>query len=239
LPGAHDTLERALAAERPEENVGTPLGPAIAGAMAHLRARAAARPGRKLALVLTTDGEATECEPSTMADIARPLREAFLAPPHIPTYVIGVFTPDELLDAQDTIDELVAAGGTKRAFVLDPNDDFSQRLEEALRTIRGAALPCEFRIPEAARLALDRARVHVRSGGAVSGEEIPYVATSDRCDAATGGWYYDVDPSAPGAAPSQIVVCESTCARFKSDPGAGVELRFECANGPPTSRRTP
>jgi hypothetical protein len=225
-------LARVLAAQHPETNFGTPLGPALRGGLDHLRAHLALHPDRRAALVVTTDAETPSCEPSRPSELAALLsaaREGTPGNPGIPSYVIGVFTADELPLARPTIDALATAGGTGAPLVLDPRENLAVKLQQALRQIQGAALPCEFMVPpRPAMRALDYDRVTVRFKGASGEEAISYVQAADRCHPTTGGWYFDVDPRTSPSPPSRILACEATCRRFRVDLKAQVELAFAC-----------
>ena len=157
LPMAQPALTRAL--NRKEPTGGTPMGPAIRGVLKHLQARQQANPGRKVALILASDGLPGGCTRNDIPSIAMDLNAAFMATPSIPTYVIGVFSPTELARAQPQLDQLAMGGGTNTAFVLTANDDLNMRLLEALNQIRGAALACEYQIP-----APDEGRSGLRQG---------------------------------------------------------------------------
>ena len=226
LPGTAAPLHAALAAQNVRLNFGTPTGAAVTGALDHLRTHNAANPQRRAVLVLVTDGEPTACTPLFIDQIAEPVTAAHTGAPSITTFVIGVFTPAELGRARGTVDRLAMAGGTT-PFVLDANADLPRRLGEALQQVRNVAVPCEFVIPPPRKDTLDFGKVNLRFGKTAGQEDIPYVGSVDRCDPARGGWYYDVDP-ATGGRPTRVVVCDSTCKAFKTDPNAKVDLVFGC-----------
>ena len=144
--------------------------------------------------------------------------------PSISTYVVGVFTPAELAQAQAALGTLATAGGTGVPFVLTATSDLTQRFLEALNQIRGAALACEFRIPPPTTGMLDFNNVRIKAAG--SAEDLPYAEGPDRCDAIRGGWYYDVNPRM--GTPTRIVLCPGSCNAVKADNNSGVELRFGC-----------
>jgi Mg-chelatase subunit ChlD len=223
LPGVLPALTGALTTARLSS--GTPTGVAVTGALDHLRARLQASPDHRGRLLLITDGEPTACTPLFIDQIAVPVADALAGTPSIPTHVIGVFTPAELTRAQSTVARLATAGGTT-AVLLDANADLPTRLNEALSEIRSIALPCEFSIPRPRLDNIDYGRVNVHVATAAGGRDIPYVRTADRCDPATGGWYYDSDPAT--ARPTRVVICDSTCRAFRSDPRTRVDLRFGC-----------
>jgi len=224
LPGAQATLTAALDFKRP--NGGTPMGPAVEGALAHLRAHLAANAGRQAALVLATDGLPDGCDDDSVPGVAATLQAARMGAPPISSYVIGVFNQTQLAKSQPALATLATAGGTGTPFVLVPGDDLSKRFLEALSQIRGKALACEFKIPQPAMGQLDYGKVNVRIEGAAGAEDLFYVGGADRCDPTRGGWYYDVDPAA--GTPTRILVCEATCKRLKEARDIKVDLRFGC-----------
>jgi hypothetical protein len=206
---------------------GTPMGPAVRGALAHLQAHLMAHPGRKAALVLAGDGvPSATCEMNDIPSVAATIGAAFTGTPAIPTYVIGVFGDQELTAAQREFDQLAMAGGSTRAFVLAANDDLTMRLQEALAQIRGAALACEYQIPAPTGGRIDFTKVNVRYTAGAGPENIPYVERADRCDPTRGGWYYDVPPAT--GVPTRILVCAATCTRFSREQTGKVDLVFGC-----------
>jgi hypothetical protein len=225
LPANEVHLTRTLLNKRPTGN--TPMGPAVRGVLTHLRAHLAANPGRKVALVLVGDGLPGGCNMNDIGTIATNLSGAVMGTPSIPTYVIGVFAPDQVATSQPEMDRLAMAGGTTRSILLTSTPDLTQRLQQALDQIRGAAIACEFTIPAPKAGAIDFNRVNVRHTGAGGTEDLLYVETADKCDPMRGGWYYDVPPSQ--GTPSRILVCDASCRRFKMDATAKVDLLFGCA----------
>jgi hypothetical protein len=227
LPTGQAELVRTLMAKQP--NGGTPMGPAVTGVLKHLREHLAANPGRKAVMILASDGLPSACtDQDDVPGIEANLRAAFTQAPAITTYVIGVFAPRELAGAKPTLDRLAMAGGSTEAIVLTATDDLTQRLQDALNQIRGAALACEYKIPAAmAGRQLDFGKVNLRYTSGATQESLPYVERADRCDPARGGWYYDVSPAT--GTPTKVVVCAATCQRFKADQQAQVDLVFGCA----------
>ncbi|HEY0709919.1 MAG TPA: hypothetical protein VGG33_24105 [Polyangia bacterium] len=228
LPGSQLPLVRALREKAPSG--GTPMRVAVEGALKQLRAHLDKNPGRKAVLVLASDG-LPSCGPVAMHGIpaiAELVGMANMATPSIPTYVVGVFGQSEIATARPQLDMVATAGGTNQAFVITASDDLAMRLQEALDTIRGAALSCEFKIPAPKTGTLDFAKVNVRytpTGG--NGNDLGYVRSMAGCDPTRGGWYYDVDPAM--GTPTRILVCPSTCETFKKDGTAKVDLLFGCA----------
>jgi hypothetical protein len=209
LPGAAAGLNASLTARKPDGR--TPTGPALSGALQAARTRAAAAPDHKVAVVLVTDGLPTECSPLDIPAIAALASAGAAGTPAIPTFVIGVFGPDEAATAGPNLDALAAAGGTGRAVIIDTSQDVTKALQTALNGIRTTAVACTFKIPPATTGAIDYRKVNVQvtgAGGAMS--TVGYVAGKASCDPTRGGWYYDVDP-ATGQTPTTIIACDATC----------------------------
>jgi hypothetical protein len=150
LPMSEMALTAALRAWSPMG--GTPMGPAVRGAISYLRTRLAANPGRKAALVLVGDGLPDGCarvaegEPgmNDIPAIATILGDAFMASPSIPTYVIGVFALGDLVLSGEEMDRLAMAGGTNQAYVLNAAATPAPRARRTSPTWSAptAATPC-------------------------------------------------------------------------------------------------
>jgi hypothetical protein len=225
LPANEPALTTALTTQSPYG--GTPLGPAVRGGIMQLKAHQMANPGRRVAMVLVSDGLPDGfCGGNFAQAIVGDVTAARMATPSIPSYIIGVFAPDDIPRAQPVLDQLATAGGTGQPFILMTSSDLGMRFQDALNQIRGTALACEFTIPTN-NAAIDYSKVNVRWQGAGATENLLYVGTAARCDANSGGWYFDVDP-ASGGTPKRVLICDASCKKFKSDPSAKVELRFGC-----------
>jgi hypothetical protein len=225
LPGAEPSLVQAL--QGLTYTVGTPMGPALAAALAHARAQQAANPTHRVALVLATDGMPFGCEPGDAAGISALVAAEAMRSPPISTYAIGVFDREDLLYGGPALLESVAtAGGTGMPLVLNNDPDLARSFLDALEKIRQASLPCEFVIPRP-NGPIDFGKVNLRvQDAAGTAEEIPYVATANRCDPVLGGWYYDVDPAS--ATPTRVLTCPVSCDRLQAGPDANVSLVFGC-----------
>jgi len=226
LPAAAASLTASLTAHLPDGR--TPTGPALSGALQAGQARATAVPDHKAAVVLVTDGLPTECTPLDIPAIAAVAASGAAGTPAVPTFVIGVFGPDEAATARPNLDALAVGGGTGAAVVIDTSQDVTKALQAALNRIRTMAVACSFQIPQATMGAIDFRKVNVQvsgAGGATS--TIGYVGSKASCDAARGGWYYDVDP-ATGQSPSTIIACDATCAQLRSDASARIDIVLGC-----------
>jgi hypothetical protein len=209
----------------------TPTLPAVQGALRHLQTRAG---GRRGVLVLLTDGiPGSNCnggapgstDATVIASVGAELAKAAAAVPSIPTYAIGVFADEDGKDGPAALAQWARAGGTGTPFVLSPGSDLGAKLLQALEQIRGAALPCEYLLPTASG-AIDFGKLNLHYRGQGGDEDVGYVGSAARCDAARGGWYYDVDPAA--GTPSRVVVCPATCSALRRDPQGSVEIRVGC-----------
>ena len=226
LPAAQVTLAAALDHKNPAG--GTPMAPAVAGALAHLRKHVSANPGRRAALVLATDGLPQDCDVGNdIGSVALALFAGRSQAPALSTYVIGVFDPAALAGSPDALAMLATAGGTGMPFVLTPGADLTQKFIDSLNQIRGAALACEFKIPSATSAGqIDYGKVNVRITAPAGVDELLYVARADKCDPMRGGWYYDVEPGM--GTPTRVLTCPASCARLKDAKDLKVELLFGC-----------
>jgi hypothetical protein len=229
LPDVAAALVPSLTARQPDGL--TPTGPALAGAIQHLRARLAAKPDRRAAVVLATDGFPVECTPMTIPDIAILAHTAAYSMPPIPTFVIGVFSALEGPTAMKNLDELADAGGTGKAFVISTGSDVTSEFLAALNQISQSsttALACEYKIPPASMGTIDFTKVNVQvTPGEGAATTLPNVANKAACNPTRGGWYYDADPAGP-VKPTKVVACEATCAALRMDAKAQIDIVLGC-----------
>jgi hypothetical protein len=141
---------------------------------------------------------------------------------------VGLSAPSDASAYRDGLERMAAAGGTDRAFVLKEGADLTRELQGTLNQIRGAALPCELKLPPAPSGArIDYGKVNLRFAGAAGAETVLYAGTPERCDPDNGGWYYDVEPAK--GIPTSLVACPATCQRFKAEEEARVDLLVGCS----------
>lgn len=187
--------------------------PALQGAIAHARAWSTAHPDVKTVVLLVTDGLPDECS-STVENVAQAAREGFAGSPSVTTYVIGIGDIAAL-------DQFAAEGGSGKALVTAPGA--GPELVKALQAIRGAALPCEFALPPAAKSGIRPGSVNLRHQDPQGRPRlIGAVRDARSCDAANGGWYFD-DPQTP----SRVVACEQSCRELNAI-GGKVEVLLGC-----------
>ncbi|MBI2395205.1 MAG: VWA domain-containing protein [Deltaproteobacteria bacterium] len=219
LPGVKDAIVKSLNAHKPSTD--TPTGAALAGAIQHAKTWKAANPTHAVAVLLVTDGEPTACTPIDIPSISKLASDAVSATPSINTYVIGVLGKDDASGASN-LDAISKAGNGKPAFIVSTTSDVTKDFLAALNAIRSSALPCEYELPPAASADYFKVNVKVTTGSGSS--TILYVGSADKCDPTSGGWYYDVDPSA--GTPKKILMCPATCTGFKA--GGSIDIEVGC-----------
>lgn len=233
LPGAATAINTALDARIP--NGLTPTHAALQGAINAAKAQQAAHPERVVAVVLSTDGiPNTKGKPGCTDDtnaIAAVAEAAKNGTPSIKTFVIGVLSPqDNNPNAAKTLNEIAAAGGTNSATIIGTSATTQADFIAALQKVRGESLPCEFTLPVPKAGTPDYNKVNVLYTDPATKTQtlIKYVGSKANCDAAEGGWYYDVDPQT-GAKPSKVVLCATSCATVQKGLGGAVDVVQGCA----------
>lgn len=203
----------------------TPTGPALAGAVEQARLWAEQHPDRQVVTVLATDGFPTVCEPLEIPDIAAVARGAASGARPVRTFVIGVFSNDDLgADGQQRLDTIARAGGTDSAFVINTSGNVAGEFLDALNVIRNTAVSCDFQLDGSGDLNFDRVNLQVTDA---AGTSTGLVNVGDVSACGTGeGWYYVRDAA---GTPQQITVCPSTCSRFTQEEGVRADLQIGCA----------
>ena len=215
LPPSHGALISSLGQYKPSG--GTPTRPALEGAMQYASSWAQSS-HRKTVVVLASDGEPTGCTQNSAQDVAAIAAAGLAGPNAIQTFVLGVGR------SLGSLNLVAESGGTKKAILVDTGGDVLQAIADALKQIRGQALPCAYNIPaRSSKGAIDPRKVNVRytAKGATAGTLVPMTPGGDptKCGAA-GGWYYD-NPNAPAA----IQLCPTTC---ESLADGRVAVEFGC-----------
>ena len=225
LPGVSSSIMNSLLIHFPYTD--TPTAPALQGALDHAHTWQAAHPGHVVVVVLATDGMPTACTPTDIPSIAAFATTAAAAKPAIRTYVIGVLSDSDLsAGAEANLNQISKAGNGDDAFIIKTSSgDTSKSFLAALQKIRGTALSCEYLVPTGAGADYNKVNVVVTNGG--TSTTIPYVGSAAKCDATTGGWYYDVAPGA--GTPTKILTCGATCAALSLDAGGKVDIQVGCA----------
>ncbi|MGK3994235.1 vWA domain-containing protein [Sorangium sp. So ce1024] len=202
----------------------TPTSWVMRGTSEFIEAQRAQTPG-KYAIVLVTDGYPQGCDRAsdTIDAVVADAREALAN--NVPTYVIGVGNPP-LPGAPDTVsnlDQIAVAGGTEGAVLIDTGDpsQTTAAFKAAVDRIRSASVSCTLGIPPAPDgRTFDKEKVRVLyASGDGSPASLPY----DQSCATKDAWRYD-EP----ANPTQIVLCDGTCAVVQADPAAALSVDFTC-----------
>jgi hypothetical protein len=205
----------------------TATRPGMEGVFSYLRAHATMNPDRRAVFLLITDGLPNGCGPGNTVDaIAEFLRAARTGALSITTYAIGVFGDMDRVEGEAALNSWAMAGGSGQPFVLSASEDLGQKLVDALNEVRGTALACQFAVPNMPGIDFTKVNVRVTSNGGM--DELGYVPSADRCDPVKGGWHYDVDPATSTTPPTRVIICPSTCGRYKLDATAKVDLLFGC-----------
>ncbi len=225
LPGNAAPLATALMNTMPN-GFGTPIYPALAGALARGITEKQKAPGSNFAVLLVTDGQAfappdmcpdgntslNALDPQSSADIAAKAFQMY----GIQTFVVG------LPGASTSFGNAVAtAGGTGSAIVVSNVDEMGS-FEQALAKVRGQSLGCSFPLPaQSPMLTYDINHVNVRYTMGGSGA-VDDLKRSPGC-ADGQGWDYD-DPTTP----TKITLCPGVCGTVEADGTANVEIVLGC-----------
>jgi len=217
LPGVASQIISSMGAHSP--STATPTSAALQGAIDHATTWQAAHPGEVTAVILATDGDPSECQTSLPA-IDAIAAAGYAATPKIPTYVIGVGPSLSALNG------IASAGGTMAAFLVDTGGNVNQQFLQAMNDIRHAALGCTYSVPTDPNGGMvDYGSVNIvyQPGNGGPPVTLPYVMTKANCPATGNGWYYD-NPQAP----TQILLCDSSCSGIELDATGSVNITLGC-----------
>jgi hypothetical protein len=236
LPAAAAQIVTSLTNSRPFG--GTPMVPALQGAIQFAQLRQQANPGRDIVLVLSSDGlPDTSCSfagdgglPNSTQNAIKVLSAAASATPPIKTFVIGIGN-------QPALDAFAAAGGTGKAILVGATDgggvtDIETPLIAALASIRSQALPCQYTIPQPEAGTINPGEVNVTftpSSGALE----PFYGVSDAtaCTTSSFDWYFD-NP----ASPKYVELCPSACTAVKAVTKGSVKIVYGCTTWSPPAK---
>ncbi len=222
LPSNATALMTAMNAEVPD-GFGTPMYPALGGAILKGIEVAEQNPEQVSAVLLITDGQpqgpADSCggiDPEDPDEIAALAAIGLGYDPPVTTFVVGLPGVNQTIAHQ-----IAEAGGTDSAILVGANN-VEDEFRQALLKVRGEAVPCEYAVPEQVLLgevAITEVNIEVTSGE--PGAEPELVPQDQSCQG--DGWYYD-DPDDP----SLILLCPETCAALKADLGASIRVLLGC-----------
>jgi hypothetical protein len=218
LPGVASAITSSINAHSPTTS--TPTSAALQGAINHASMWAGTHPGEAVAVILATDGEPTECTTS-MSTIDGIAAAGFAANPKIPTFVIGVGS------SLSNLNGIAMAGGTNMAFLVDTGGNVNQQFLQAMNDIRHAALGCTYSVPtdpNGGTVDYNSVNIVYQPGNGGPPVTLPYVMTKANCPAMGNGWYYD-NPQAP----TQILLCDSSCSGIELDATGSVNITLGCS----------
>lgn len=221
LPAITDAFVSELATYAPD-GFSTPTYQALGGALLECVDVVDAAPDQRAAVLLITDGAPqgpsnTTCagqnpeSHQVIANLAKAAYDGY----GVRTFVIGFPGVDA------SFANLVAAsGGTSSAIVLGTTNVASQ-FSAALQSVRGSALPCEYKIPpEVFEGDLTLGEVNVEL--TLSGQEPVLLPKNDACDGP--GWRY----VGPASQPEYIELCPASCAAVQADFEASIRIVLGC-----------
>lgn len=216
LPGVGTAIAQSLLGHGPGGN--TPTSAALQGAINHAKTWGTAHPDHVVIVVLATDGQPTACNTDIPA-IAAIAATGVSGTPKVLTFVIGVG------NALTNLNAIAVGGGTTQAFIVDTNGNVGQQFLDALNTIRGTALGCVYKLPspDGGTPDYDKVNVQYTPGGSSTGQMFPRVDGQASCPAGGDAWYYD-NPTAP----TQIILCASTCDKVRADSTGSVDVLLGC-----------
>jgi hypothetical protein len=231
LPGNLPALTNSLQAHA---NIGinlTTTNAALIGAIDQAKNFKQQNPSHIVVVLLVTDGQPNTC--GTVQDVLTTAQNGFNGNPSIRTFVLGIVAgaggcpfdsnPPNVAD----LDAVAAAGGTDRAYVLDPaSNTAGEELLNALDAIRGSVqLPCQYQLPAAdPGQTTDTNKVNVQYTPAGANATLLYqVADASQCGSQPGAWYYD-NPTNP----QTIILCDATCTAVTQASGGQVDVVLGC-----------
>jgi hypothetical protein len=121
------------------------------------------------------------------------------------------------------LNDVAAAGGTTRAFLIDTGNPTGTvgAFRDAVNAIRGQAVSCSMRIPTPpAGQTFNKERVRVLYS---TGSGAPTTLTYNQSCTGANTWRYDNTN-----APTQIVLCPTTCTAVQANPNAVINVEFTC-----------
>jgi len=189
---------------------GTPMYPALDGALQWATAQKASKPNEDFSVVLLTDGDPSGCNNSITAIAA--LASAAYQANGTKTHVVA-------LPGSTTwnLDQIAIAGGTGGAIQTTPG--LTAELVLAFQSIAAAGAQCDFALPSSSQY--DKTNVTATFTSSTGTQTI---LTKRNALAACGsGWYFDDNTT-----PTKALLCPTTCAAAKADTGSSVSINLGC-----------
>jgi len=226
LPSGASAISTSLDLQRMAG--GTPMVPALTGAMTYCATWMVDNPTRRAVIVLATDGipdntclvGSANVLPNSLQNVVHVAKDGALAAPAITTFVIGVGS--ELT----SLDQIAVAGGTTKAILLDVSKNVEAAFLKALNDIRSRA-SCEFKIPPAQGGKIDFTQVEIDFELKGVTESFHEVKDRASCPPSADGWYFDKPDK-----PTKIMLCDDTCTKVQASEDGKLSIRFGCVYVP-------
>lgn len=204
-------------------NGGTPISAALDGALRWAADYQAKHEDEKTVVVFLTDGSPLGCD-EHFQNIGALAAQA-LAASGIPTYSIGLADAMGVGSSPELMNLIAELGGTGQAYFINDGATAANALLDTFNSIRGAALPCDFPVPEATDNGkpTDTSLVNVLYTPG-DGEQSTLTRVDDMGHCGVGSsWYYD-----DNVKPTRIYLCPSSCESAKNSPNAKLEVLVGC-----------
>jgi len=203
IPGNTIPVQKALLETKP--NGGTPMAPALKGAIGSVRDYLSKTPNTEGVVILVTDGDPSAC--GTIGQVAAEAMAGVAGSataPKIRTFVVGM---DGATFAN--LDTVAAAAGTTKSFNVGSGYTSADLLQKALDDIRVGALGCDYLLetPDPKyRIEYDRVSVKLTPEPGAMAQSFGRVPNKAACTDGVGGFYYDDNDK-----PTRITLCDASC----------------------------
>ncbi|MGZ3419854.1 MAG: vWA domain-containing protein [Polyangiales bacterium] len=220
LPGNVLPLQKALL-ESGDPNGGTPMQPALRGAIASVRDYVAKTPNTEGVVILVTDGDPSAC--GTIAQVAAEAKAGVTGPlftTKVRTFVVGM---DGATFAN--LDLVAGEATTGTAFNVGSGYAAADSLLSALDDIRVSALGCDYLLESPGptyRIEYDQVSVGLTPEPGAMKQTFGRVANQDACTETKGGFYYDNNDK-----PTRIKLCEASCKIVQAAPRDTAKLDID------------
>lgn len=201
---------------------GTPMYPALEGALTAAQTYTATHPTEQSAVVLMTDGEPTQCDTSigNMALLAQTAYEGT----GVRTFTIGIQGV-----APGVLDQIAAAGNGATYHVGDgAGVPVESLVLQAIYDIKQALLPCTFPLDMSEDFDEQTVGVTFTKN---DGSQLDLIRVSGAAACGPGGGYYMDDPLQPTA----VSLCPSTCTAVQGEIGGRIDVQGGCPAHQPLS----
>lgn len=195
----------------------TPTLPALQGALNHANANKQA--GRKMSVLLITDGDVTG---ATNAQVVTAAQNGFTSY-GIETFVIGIDPGSSTFAANMNAIARAGSGNKFNAFIVNTAD--TSAFLDALNAVRRRATSCDFNLPTPSTpVNYAAGQVLVTAGSPPTETSLINRGTSAGCGALPG-FYYD-----NASSPTEVRLCPASCDVVRTDVNSRVDIVLPCVN---------